>query len=43
MVIPGLGQLGKKASEEGQAILLSFAYEDGKYATKISKAEGTHN
>lgn len=40
-VVPGSGQLGKKASEEGQIILLSFAYEDGKYAVKVTKAKGT--
>ena len=39
--VPGSGQLGKKASDEGHILLLSFAYEDGKYAIKISKAEGT--
>lgn len=40
-VVPGSGQLGKKASEEGHILLLSFVYEDGKYTIKISKAEGT--
>lgn len=40
-VVPGTGQLGKKASEEGQILLLSFAYEDGKYAIKITKTKGT--
>lgn len=40
-VIPGSGQLGRNASEEGRILLLSFAYEDGKYAIKITKAEGT--
>lgn len=40
-VVPGKRQLGKKASEEGQILLLSIAYEDSKYAIKITKAEGT--
>ncbi len=40
-VVPGKGQLGKKASEEGQILLLSIAYEDSKYAIKITKTEGT--
>jgi hypothetical protein len=40
-VVPGKGQLGKKASEEGQILLLSIAYEDSKYAIKITKVEGT--
>lgn len=40
-VVPGSGQLGRNASEEGKILLLSFAYEDGKYAIKVTKAEGT--
>ncbi len=39
--VPGSGQLGKKSSDEGNILLLSFAYEDSKYAIKISKAKGT--
>ena len=40
-VIPGSGQLGRKASEEGQILLISFAYEDSKYAIKLTKTKGT--
>lgn len=40
-VVPGSGELGKKSSEDGQIILLSFAYEDAKYVIKITKGKGT--
>ncbi|MGI6175669.1 MAG: hypothetical protein ACOYJC_05840 [Christensenellales bacterium] len=39
--VPGSGQLGRPALEEGQILLLSFTYEDGKYAIKVTKAKGT--
>jgi len=40
-VVPGSGELGKKSSEEGQIVLLSFAYEDSKYTINITKGKGT--
>ena len=40
-VVPGSGELGKKASEEGRILLISLAYEDGKYAIKVTKGKGT--
>jgi hypothetical protein len=40
-VAPGTAQLGKASSEEGKILILSVAYEDGVYAVKLSKLDGT--
>lgn len=40
-VTPGSGQLGKHSSEEGQILLLDFAYEEDEYTISVLKAEGT--
>lgn len=40
-VVPGSGELGRKASEEGQILMVSFSYEEGKYAIKVTKGKGT--
>jgi hypothetical protein len=40
-VVPGSGELGRKASEEGQIILLFFSYEDDEYTIRLTKGKGT--
>lgn len=42
-VTPGSGQLGKESSDDGKILVIAFAYEDGKYAIKITKGDGTLN
>jgi len=39
--VPGTAQLGRESKDDGQILLLSIAYEDAKYAIKITKLEGT--
>ena len=42
-VVPCSGQLGKKTSEESYILLLSFAYEEGKYAIKKARQRAQLN
>ena len=39
--IPGSAQLAKESADDGKVLVLSIAYENAKYAIKISKIEGT--
>ena len=40
-VVPGSGQLGMESKDDGEILLVSFAYEDDQYAIKITKSKGT--
>jgi len=39
--MPGNGQLAKASSDEGKILIVAFAYEEEKYAIKVTKIEGT--
>lgn len=40
-VVPGSGELGKKSTEDGKILLVSFSYQESEYVIKIVKGEGT--
>jgi len=38
---PGSAQLGKESADEGKILIMSIAFEENKYAVKITKMDGT--
>jgi len=40
-VTPGNAQLAKESADTDKILVLSIAYEDSKYAIKITKGDGT--
>jgi len=39
--MPGSAQLAKQSADSGKVLVLSIAYQDGQYAIKITKTDGT--